>query len=113
MSRNVQLQIALLMCLLLCGCAPYHADTDGIQKEIAGAMPLNSSPAQVTAFLDGLKIAHSRYQDDKSLGNTIEAVIEVKMPHAWANSSYNLVFHFNDQNRLEGYEVSYLGCLCL
>jgi hypothetical protein len=110
--RIRRLQTALLICPLLCGCGHlYRPDSRGLQQETASAAPLGASPAQVTAYLNGKKFAHSAYKRDPLSGNTIEATMLVSTPHALVEPSYAVVFRFNDRNRLAGYDVQYLGYL--
>jgi hypothetical protein len=99
----------LLGCMLLAGCGLYRPDQKGLEQQVAGAVPLHSSPAQVMAYLNAQKIDHSPYKRDVSIGNTIEAEMQVKTTRALVNPSYNVVFRFDDQNSLTGYDVQYLG----
>lgn len=101
--------IALLVCGVVCGCSRYHPETEELQRQFAGAVPAGSSPAQVTAYLDAAKLAHSAYRHDKATGNTIEAAMQVEAPHVIVKPSYDVVFHFDGQNRLMSAEVQYLG----
>jgi|SRR6185312_6119266 len=110
--RWQKLRIGLVICPLLCGCGNlYRPDISALQQEEARAVPLGHSPAQVIAYLDGKKIAHSTYKRDPLNGNTIEATIVVSRPRTLVAPSYEVIFRFNDGNSLTGYDVQYLGYL--
>ena len=107
--RRVNGAAALLMSLLLSGCARYRPATQALQQQVSAAVPTGSSPEQVAAYLDRAKIAHTAYRRDPTTGNTIEASLQTPIAHALIEPSYDLLFHFNEQNRLTSYEVTYLG----
>jgi len=110
MRRHVTAAMAgLLGCILLAGCGLYRPDTKGLEQQVADAVPVHSSPAQVMAYLNAQKIAHSPYRRDATMGNMIEAEMQVKTTRALVNPSYNVVFRFDDHNSLTAYDVQYLG----
>ena len=75
----------------------------------AGEAGRCAEPAQVMAYLNAQKIAHSPYRRDATMGNTIEAAMQVKTTRALVNPNYSVVFRFDDHNSLTAYEVQYLG----
>jgi predicted small secreted protein len=101
--------LAALACCLFAGCATYKPNPSDIRQQLATAVPLHSTPAQVLDYLDHQKIAHSPYRRDPSSGNKIEAELDIKTRHALIDPSYNLEFAFDDQDRLITSDVQFLG----
>jgi predicted small secreted protein len=100
---------ALLACFLLAGCATYKPNPNDIKQQFVTAVPLHSTPTQVLDYLDHQKITHSPYRRDANTGNKIEANLSIKTKHALIDPNYNLVFTFDDQDRLVAYNVGFLG----
>jgi hypothetical protein len=103
----------LLGCMLLAGCGLYRPDPKGLEQQVAGAVPLHSSPAQVMAYLNTQKIGHSPYKRDATMGNTIEGEMQVKTTRAFVNPSYEVIFRFDDHDSLTAYDVRYMGYIGL
>jgi hypothetical protein len=103
---------ALAACLLLAGCGS-KADLEGVKRQLAGAIPVHSSQGEVLAYLDQQRIAHSPYRRDESKRNTIESAVFVKSTGNLVDPSYSVVFHFDEQDRLIGYDVQWLGYIPL
>jgi hypothetical protein len=103
----------LPVCLLLSGCAVSKAGSKGLEQELANAVPLKSSPAQVIDYLNSKKIKHSKYHRDETLGNEIEAEISVKSGHTMVDPSYDVAFRFDDHDQLFERDVQFLGYIGL
>lgn len=101
--------MGFLFCLLLTGCGHVKPDSAGVQRNLVAAIPLHSTPAQVLSYLDTQKIGHSTYRRDAESGNRIEAAVFVKTPHTLVNPNYDVVFRFDDHDRLIACDVQYLG----
>jgi predicted small secreted protein len=101
--------VALLACFLLAGCATYKPNPNDIKQQLATALPLHSTPAQVLDYLNRQKIGHSPYRRDPASGNKIEAELDIKTRHALIDPSYNLEFTFDNHDRLIASDVQFLG----
>jgi hypothetical protein len=101
---------ALLACCLLSSCAATgRPNPSDFKQQLATALPLNSTPAQVLTYLDHQKISHSPYRKDPSTGNTIEAELSIPSRRALVNPSYDVLFTFDGHDRLTAYDVQFLG----
>ena len=103
----------VLVCLFPLGCGPSKADPKGVEQQLASAIPLHSSQAQVLDYLNRQKIGHSRYHRDATSGNEIGAEITVKSTRDIVDPTYGVTFLFDDQGRLTAYDVEYLGYIGL
>jgi hypothetical protein len=95
----------LLGCLLLAGCWSAKADPKALEQRLAAAVPLQSTPNQVLAYLNNQKIEHSGYLLDPTQGNSIKAMIRDKARWSLMKTGYNVLFRFDSHDRLVGYEV--------
>jgi hypothetical protein len=107
--------VGLLLCLLLTGCRPSKAakNPEAVKRQLDAAILPHSGPIQVFKYLDSQKIAHSPYHRDSTYGNIIEGVIEVKLTWAIVDPNYEVLFRFDDQDHLIGYDVEWLGYIGL
>jgi hypothetical protein len=81
-------------------------DRKALAQEIAHAIPLQSTPAQVLSYLDGRKIVHSPYERDAVKGNSISAILRYD-PYEWrvVYTSYEIVYRFDAHDRLIACEI--------
>jgi hypothetical protein len=107
MSITAQFRVlCVLSCLLLFGCRSAQMDRKALAQEIAHAIPLQSTPAQVLNYLDGRKIIHSPYGRDAMKGNSIGAIVRYD-PSEWrvVYTSYSIEFRFDGNDRLIASEI--------
>ena len=113
---------ALLMLPALAGCKTSKNDPKGLEAQLAKEIPLQSSETQVLDYLDHTKMDHSKYHRDEkmedashgaTLGNVIDASLFVTSERHLVNPSYDVVFRFDDKDRLIGYDVQWLGYIGL
>lgn len=116
--RAFRFGVACALGLLLSGCDPAKKDPKAVKEQLAQVVPLQSTETQVLAYMDREKIDHSAYHRDEklvdaskgaTLGNTIEATWTMKVRRGIVNPCFDVVFRFNDQDRLIGYDVDWLG----
>ena len=116
--RALRFGAASAVVLLLSGCDASKKDPKGVEDQLVRAVPLQSTEKQVAAYLDREKVDHSAYYRDSklvdaskgaTLGNAMEASWTVKTRRAIVNPSFDVVFRFDDQDRLIGYDVEWLG----
>jgi hypothetical protein len=93
--------LCVLSCLLLFGCRSADKARKALAQEIAHAIPLQSTSAQVLSYLDGRKIVHSPYERDAMKGNSISAIVRYD-PSEWAvvHTDYSIVYRFDGNDRL-------------
>jgi len=88
---------------LLCG--PARPNAKALERDLAKAIPLQSSPKQVLDYLSAHQITHSQYLHDAYQGNSIMAVVRDKSKWEIVTADCAIVFKFDEHDRLTGYDV--------
>jgi hypothetical protein len=91
--------------LLLLGCGQARPNAKAVERHLAKAVPLQSTPAQVLVYLNGQKIEHSQYLRDAVQGNSVQAVIRDMSKWDIVKTDCGIVFRFDDHDRLVAYDV--------
>jgi hypothetical protein len=95
----------LLSSLLLLGCGPMKTDAKVVERRLTSTIPLQSTPVQVLGYLNSEKIEHTQYVKDTTQGNSIKAMVRDKSRWGIVKTNYSVIFRFDDQDRLIGYDV--------
>jgi hypothetical protein len=98
--------ICVLSLLLFCGCNSAESRRETEAQSVAHGIALQSTPAQVLAYLSSRKVVHSEYRRDALKGNSIGAILrydpsEFRVVH----TSYTIEFRFDERDRLIASEV--------
>lgn len=101
--------MGLAACLLVSGCAHIKPDPESVKRQLASAIPLNSTQTQVLDYLNSQEIGHSPYRYDEEKGNTIDAAVFVKSSRNLVDPTYSVEFRFDKHDRLVEYDVQWLG----
>jgi hypothetical protein len=80
---------------LFCGCQSTKMTAKDQAQYLEQAIPTQSSPAQVIAYLDSENVAHSGYA-----GNSISAVVRDKSKWDIVRADYGIEFKFDEKNQL-------------
>jgi hypothetical protein len=91
--------------VFLLGCGPASPNAKDVERDLAKAVPLQSTPTQVLDYLNMRKIEHSQYARDAVQGNSILAVIRDQSRWAIVKTDYGIRFLFNDHDHLVAYDV--------
>ena len=97
--------VCFLLGLLLVGCGPVKPSTDDLKRDLAAAVPLQSTPTQVLTYLTRQRIEHSQYLHDAVQGNTIHAIVRDRSKWDIVRTDCNITFQFDDRDRLVGFQV--------
>jgi hypothetical protein len=90
---------------MILGCGPARSDAKSVERDLAKAIPMQSSPAQVLNYLSVRGIEHSQYIHDAEQDNSINAVIRDKSEWKIVKTDIGIVFKFDKRDRLTGYDV--------
>ena len=96
---------SLLCCLLLLACGPASPNAKDVERDLAKAVPLRSTPVQVLDYLREQKIEHSQYLRDAVQGNSIQAIIRDTSKWNIVKTDCGIVFRFSDHDRLVAIDV--------
>jgi hypothetical protein len=99
-------KLGFISCLLLLGCGRAPTDTNAVKQLLAAAIPPQATPAQVLDYLDNQKLEHTPYRQDVRTGRSIQSAIRDKRKFTLIKTDYGIVFHFDDHDRLVGYDVT-------
>ncbi len=106
MSIRAGMRTSYLLCaLILTGCGPAKPNAKAVERELAKAVPLQSTPAQVLNYLTVQKIEHSQFLRDAAQGNLIHAVVRDQSKWDIVKTDCSIVFRFDDHDRLVAYDV--------
>jgi len=98
-------RVFLLGCVLLPGGGPAPPNAKAVERDLAKAVPLQSSPAQVLESLSAQKIEHSQYLRNRSAGNSILAVVRDRSKWAVVKVDVGIEFKFDGDDRLAAIQV--------
>ena len=96
---------SLLCCSLLLGCGPASPNAKDVERDLAKAVPLHSTPAQVLDYLREQKIEHSQYLRDAVQGNSIQAIIRDTSKWNIVKADCGIVFRFDNHDQLVAFDV--------
>ena len=106
MLSRIGIRAPFLLCIvLILGCGTARPNAKDVERDLAKAVPLQSSPRQVLAYLGTHGIEHSQYRRDTEQGNSIKAVVRDKSKWEIVKTDCGIVFKFDEHDRLTGYDV--------
>lgn len=96
----------VVSCFVVLGCGFTETQAKAIEKELATALPLQSTSVQVLDYLNNRRIEHSAYRRDSANGGSVQAIIRDQSQFAIVQTHVSILFHFDDHDRLLAYEVT-------
>lgn len=103
--RQVPSLILFVCPLLILGCKSTNAGPKAEAEAIAHSIPMESTPEQVKAYLDELKIEHSQYQKNSIGDGVIEGILRDSSKWEIVRTSYGVVFQFDDKKHLRSIKI--------
>ena|ERR1035438_7435619 len=106
MLLRARIRTALVLCsLMLAGCGSAKPNVEAVKRDLAKALPAQSTPAQVLDTLNAKGIEHSQYLHDPVKGRCINGFVRDKTIFAVVKTHCGLLFRFDDQDRLVSFEA--------
>ena len=98
--------LVVLGCIFLTGCASGSKKRQLQAYSMVHDLPLQSSSAQVVAYLDSRKIEHTPYRPGQSKDSSLTAILRYD-PSTWelVYTSYSITFRFDATDHLVSSEV--------
>lgn len=96
--------VSVVSCLLVLACGSGNVNSAAIEKQLAAAIPPGATVDHVVEYLNLEKVEHSEYRRDAT-PRTISAMIRDESRFALVKTSYQIVFHFDEHDRLVSYSV--------